>query len=214
MPRVSVIIPAYNAEAFVAEAVESVLAQTYQDFEIIAVDDGSTDGTVSVLKQYPQVKLIEKPHSGIAETRNAGLKAACGELVAWIDADDRWRKDKLAKQVAYLDAHPETGMLYTRYWNFTDLPEESLSPEQRFLLGKEISRSMATTVIRKVLFDRFGLFDTSLVYSEDSEWMLRVLIRCPGAVAKLNEILYERRVHGNNITLTHEDAKEEQMRPL
>ncbi|MBQ1325651.1 MAG: glycosyltransferase family 2 protein [Solobacterium sp.] len=214
MPRVSVIIPAYNAALFIGEAIESILAQSFQDFEIIVVDDGSTDGTAEVVKKFPQVRFIEQPHSGIAVSRNAGILAARGELIAWIDADDRWTKDKLEKQVDWLDQHPETGMLLTRYRNFTDLPEEALSKEQKELLGIEVVRLMVTAVIRKELFDRLGLFDASLAYSEDSEWIRRVDLRCIGAIAKLGEILYERRIHTSNITLTHKDISSHQAKAL
>ena len=214
MPRVSVIIPAYNAASFIGEAIESILAQSFQDFEIIVVDDGSTDGTAEAVKRFPQVRLIEQPHSGISTARNTGILAANGELIAWIDADDRWTKDKLEKQVDWLDKHPETGIVFTRYRNFTELPEESLSEEQKELLDTEVRRSMVTAVIRKELFDRLGLLDTSFVYSEDSEWIRRVDLGYRGAEAKLEEILYERRVHSRNITLTHEDATEEQVKRL
>ena len=214
MPRVSVIIPAYNAASFIGEAIESILAQSFQDFEIIVVDDGSTDGTAEVVKKLPQVRLIEQPHSGIAVSRNAGILAACGELIAWIDADDRWTKDKLEKQVDWLDRHPETGIVFTRYRNFTELPEESLSKEQKELMDTEVRRSMVTAVVRKALFEQLGLFDESLIYSEDSEWKRRVDLRCIGAVAKLEEILYERRIHTSNITLTHKDISSHQAKAL
>ena len=214
MPRVSVVIPAYNAEAFAAQAVESLRAQTWQDFEVIAVDDGSEDATAEVFRRFPEVRLVSVPHGGIARARNAGVSAAGGELIAFVDADDRWLPDKLEKQVAYLDAHPETAILFTRYRNYTDIPAGEMDRRQEELPGNEIDRLLVTAVIRKEAFDRFGLFDTGLVFAEDCEWLFRLRIKCPERIAKLDEVLYERRIHGGNITLTHEDLGHQEMRPI
>src|SRR6266536_344562 len=94
--RVSVIMPVYNGEKFVAEAVGSVLCQTYQNFELIVVDDGSTDTTTTILKRYGRrLTLIQRPHVGVATARNAGIQASRGEFVALIDSDDIWEKPKL-----------------------------------------------------------------------------------------------------------------------
>ncbi|MBR2990821.1 MAG: glycosyltransferase family 2 protein [Solobacterium sp.] len=214
MPGVSVIIPAYNAADYIGEAVESILAQNYQDLEIIVVDDGSEDGTADTLKRFPMVRLVKIPHSGIAAARNTGISLAGGELIAFVDADDRWKKDKLELQLRYLQLHPEKAMVLTRYRNFTDLPEKSLSKEQKELLGREVGRLMVTALIRRELFDSYGLFDPSLVYSEDTEWMIRVDLRRPDAMYKLDDFLYERRIHNRNITLTHDNISLEMMRPL
>ena len=214
MPRVSVVIPAYNAEAFAAQAVESLRAQTWQDFEVIAVDDGSEDATAEVFRRFPEVRLVSVPHGGIARARNAGVSAAGGELIAFVDADDRWLPDKLEKQVSYLDAHPDCLIVFTRYRNFTDIPAGELDRLQTELLGNEIDRLLVTSVIRKEAFDRFGLFDTSLVYAEDTEWLYRLRLKCPERIAKLGEVLYERRIHGGNITLTHEDLGQQEIQPI
>jgi glycosyltransferase involved in cell wall biosynthesis len=114
---VSVIVPAYNAAAFIAETVGSALAQTYRDIEIIVVDDGSTDNTVEIVKslasQDQRVRLLQQQNSGVAAARNYAIEQSRGTLIAPLDADDLWRPDKLAKQVAVMrSSGPEVGMVY------------------------------------------------------------------------------------------------------
>jgi teichuronic acid biosynthesis glycosyltransferase TuaG len=103
MPAVSVIIPAYNAEAFLARAIRSVEAQSFRDFEIVVIDDGSTDGTAEVAQGFSSVRYVLGSHGGEAAARNRGLEEARSELVAFVDADDEWLPEKLARQVAFMD---------------------------------------------------------------------------------------------------------------
>lgn len=120
-PRVSVLIPTYNRADLIGVAVDSVLAQTFQDFEIIVVDDGSTDGTREALAGYgARVQYIRIDHAGPAPARNAGFRAARGEYVCILDSDDLYYPHKLALQVAHLDAHPEHVMVYTDFSAFDD----------------------------------------------------------------------------------------------
>jgi glycosyltransferase involved in cell wall biosynthesis len=102
MPTVSVIIPAYNAEAFLPRAIRSVEAQSFRDFELVVVDDGSTDGTADVARGFGSVRYVRGSHQGEAGARNLGLEEATGELVAFVDADDEWLPEKLARQVAFM----------------------------------------------------------------------------------------------------------------
>jgi glycosyltransferase involved in cell wall biosynthesis len=103
MPTVSVIIPAYNAEAFLARAIGSVEAQSFRDFELVVVDDGSTDGTADIARGFSSVRYVRGTHQGEAGARNLGLEEATGELVAFVDADDEWLPEKLARQVAFME---------------------------------------------------------------------------------------------------------------
>ena len=113
MPRVSVIIPAYNAAATIAGTVDSILAQTFQDFEIICIDDGSTDTTLAIVKQYcPRVRLIEQPNSGPAAGRNNGAGHSSGEYLAFLDADDSWTPQFIERTVAALDSDPSLSLVY------------------------------------------------------------------------------------------------------
>ena len=108
-PRVSVIMPAYNAAAFVRAAVDSILAQTFVDFELIILNDGSTDDTQDIIERYDdnRIRLINKSNSGVAATLNLGLTEAQGEFIWRHDADDISLPEKLARQVTFLDSHPE-----------------------------------------------------------------------------------------------------------
>ena len=112
--KVSVIIPSYNSARYVVVAVESVLAQTYRDFEILVIDDGSTDDTKEVLKKYGQsICYLYKPNGGVSNARNYGIEKARGKYVAFLDADDVWMPEKLNKQVALLESNTDVGLSYT-----------------------------------------------------------------------------------------------------
>ncbi len=115
MHKVSVVIPAYNVAAFIEDAVNSVLRQTFEDFELIIVDDGSTDDTAAICKACsdPRVRLVAQANRGLAGARNTGIRAAKGEFVAFLDADDLWHPTKLAKHVAYLEQNPDIGVSYS-----------------------------------------------------------------------------------------------------
>ena len=108
-PLVSAIMPAYNAEAFLERALESLLAQDYEPFEVVVCDDGSTDGTRQILDRYPAVKVVSQENQGAAAARNTAVAASTGELIAFFDADDEWPANRLTLQAAYLADHPEAG---------------------------------------------------------------------------------------------------------
>lgn len=119
--KASVVIPSYNRGAMVIAAVESVLAQTMNDVEIIVVDDGSTDDTAQLLAPYrDRIVYIRTDNRGIARARNTGMLAARGDYIAWLDNDDLYRPYKLALQCGLLDRHPEVGMVYTEFSGFDD----------------------------------------------------------------------------------------------
>ncbi len=116
MPAVSVVIPAYNRAAFLGEAIESVRRQTFQDWELVVVNDGSTDRIGEVVARYrddPRIRYVSQPHQERSAARNRGIEASSGPYVALLDADDCWMPDKLVKQVAAMAKHPEAGLCYT-----------------------------------------------------------------------------------------------------
>lgn len=185
-PRVSVILPAYNREALVARAIDSVLAQTFQDFELIIVDDASKDGTRAVLERYrdhPKVRLIlSDVNRGGSGARNLGIEAATGELIAFQDSDDVWLPHKLAAQVAALDANPKAGLCYCASL-FSEGPRSYYIPEPVFErlegdMAREILRRNTTStqvlVLRRDVLDRAGPFDESLKRFQDWDLMIRV----------------------------------------
>lgn len=115
MPKVSVVIPAFNALRYLPRTVDSALAQSFGDFEVLIVDDESTDGTADWVRTIAdrRVRLLEQKNQGAAAARNAGIRQARGEYIAFLDADDLWEPAKLERQVACLDARPEVGVVYT-----------------------------------------------------------------------------------------------------
>jgi len=114
-PTVSVVVPVHNVETTVAETLRSLLAQTFRDFEVIVVDDGGTDGSMEIVGMFddPRIRIRRQLNGGLNSARNAGLRLARGRLVAFLDADDLWRPDMLARHVAHFDAHPEVGISYS-----------------------------------------------------------------------------------------------------
>lgn len=200
-PRVSVLIPCYNAAAFLGQALESVLGQTYQDFEIIVVDDGSTDHTASVVGAYPRVRYIYHAHSGIPVTRNLAISHAQGEFITFLDADDLWEASKLEKQVAYMDSHLDCQLVYTIAQNF--FAGEGMTARQKQLLEANMDNYMASCCIRRSVFEKYGGFREDYPCGEDTQWVFRLRAAGVSMAHCIQEPLYLRRIHDSNISLTH-----------
>src|SRR3990172_11149387 len=114
MPKVSVIIPTFNCEEYIEETLSSVLFQTFTDFEVIVVDDGSTDNTIKVIKPYlDKISYIQKDNGGQGSARNLGISLAKGEYLAFLDSDDLWLPDKLSLQVGYMENNPNVSLTFT-----------------------------------------------------------------------------------------------------
>jgi glycosyltransferase involved in cell wall biosynthesis len=183
-PIVSVVIPAYNAGPYIAEAINSVVAQTFTDWELIVVDDGSTDDTAERVAPFlsdPRVSLHRKANGGPSSARNVGITATKADLIAFLDADDYWLPTKLEKQIAVMAKYPDIGVCGTSRRHISengDILASSLGEEfhgkafPRLLYGPIADMSMA--LIRRTVFEKAGLFDESLLLSEDYEFWLRV----------------------------------------
>lgn len=220
-PKVSVVIPSYNCAPYLPETVESVLAQTYTDFELIVVDDGSTDETLEVLKPYEnRIRLHSQANRGASAARNSGVKIATGELVAFLDADDVWLPEKLAMQVKVFEREPDIGVCFTNYLEFGDADEEhgfdegggklyriprraigddayvitSPSLFEEFLLYGANPCWTSTVVVRRKCLDLVGLFDERYVKPsvEDTQLWLRLAKYFP--FGYVDRILAKRRV--------------------
>ncbi|GIX49573.1 MAG: hypothetical protein KatS3mg131_3784 [Candidatus Tectimicrobiota bacterium] len=189
MVAVSVVIPVYNAERFLAETLDSVLCQSYGDFEVVLVDDGSTDASPAIACRYQQrypdkVRLVRKRNGGPASARNLGIAQARGEFVAFLDADDLWLPQKLAKQVACLRAQPaEVGLVYTRAVKFDAegvwlLPRAYQRPAPSGWVYRDILRCnpvpSPSVLVRRACFARVGGFDESLDIIEDQDMWARL----------------------------------------
>jgi glycosyltransferase involved in cell wall biosynthesis len=197
IPRVSVIIPAYNCAEYIAETIESVLNQTYRDYEIIVVDDGSTDATREVVEGYgDRLQYIYQQNQGAAAARNRGIRLAKGELITFLDGDDLFLPNKLATQVAYFDANPSVGMVKTG-WQIIDQHGKFVSNVEPWHYAPKLD--LATLVLYKVSrpsalmlhrdwCERANGFNTNFAIGEDLDLMLRLaLMGC--------EIAWIRQIH-------------------
>lgn len=191
-PFVSVVIPVFNGEAFLREAVESVLAQKYSPLEIIIVDDGSTDGTETVARSLPEpVRYLRQTNAGPAAARNRGIEHAQGSLIAFADADDLWPAAKLELQLPYFN-DPAIEIVIGR------IQQVHLSNAEEF--GEPaFSVNLGSAVIRKTVFERVGLFDETMRYSEDVDWFMRA--REGGvAIVTIDAVTLLYRQHEQNMT--------------
>ena len=199
-PLASCIIPVYNGAAYLAEAVTSVLSQTYPAVEIVIVDDGSTDRTGHVAREFgSQVRYIRQANAGPASARNTGIAEARGELIGFLDADDRWTETKLARQAARLEARPELGYVVGLVQNFWE--EEVVAEAERIRdqpRAKPIPGYVTGTLLaRRQVFERVGGFDARRAHTDAMEWFLRA--RAAGLQEELlQEVLLCRRMHPAN----------------
>ena len=206
--KVSVLIPAYNAARFLPEALESILAQSYTDYEIIVVDDGSTDDTQAVCARYDMIAYQYQCHSGVAAARNAAIRASNGEIIAFLDADDIFLPEKLAKQMEYLDAHPDCSIVFSELRNFLDPSVTDPVPDQLASLNSPVPAALPTAVIRREVFEKVGLFNEDFQRGEDTEWLLRVSAAGIQTDHRIPEELYQRRIHGDNTTIVNSFSKD------
>ena len=197
-PMVSVVIPAYNCERFLAEAIESVLAQSYRPNEVIVVDDGSTDQSANIARSYKEIQYIYQPNQGLAVTRNRGLAIAQGEFIAFLDADDVWLPNKLKVQVEHLTEHPDVGLNVCRIENFLD-PGVSLPPGGGDVPLMKEQINLGTMVVRRDVFSRVGAFDPDYRLADDFDWVARA--KDLGIPVKiLPDVLMRRRIHETNLS--------------
>jgi glycosyltransferase involved in cell wall biosynthesis len=189
-PLVSVIIPVFNGEAFLREAVQSVVAQKYRAVEIIIVDDGSTDGTEAVARSLPEaVRYLHQSNQGPAAARNRGIEHAQGGLIAFADADDLWPEGKLELQLPYLFQDPAIEIVLGR------IQQVGLSQT----VEPAFSVNLGSAIIRKSVFERVGLFDETMRYSEDVDWFMRAR-EAGAAIVTIDAVTLLYRQHEQNMT--------------
>lgn len=208
-PKVSVIIPTYNYARYLPDAIESVLSQTFSDYEIVIVDDGSTDNTVEVLQPYTgKIKYIYKENGGLSSARNVGIQNSIGEYLVFLDSDDMLMPDKLKIQTAILDDNPEVGFVYSdeyimhgedkdnmyRAREGRQLPSGNIFKE--FFLDSFIA--VMTVMVRRSCLDQVGLFDENLPCNEDDDLWLRILGKWPVIFSDYPSAI--RRIHSSNMS--------------
>ncbi|MBD2501189.1 glycosyltransferase family 2 protein [Anabaena azotica] len=202
MPKVSVVIPSYNAMKYLPATVESVLQQTFTDFEVLIINDGSSDNILEWTTQItdPRVRVISQENKGLSGARNTGINNSSGEYIAFIDADDLWLPSKLEKQVKCLDNNPQAGLVYT----WTAWTDETGKPTgvivasdvegyvwEQMVVNDKISNG-SSAMVRRICFDKVGLFDTELTSSEDRDMWIRLAAHYHFAVVKEPLTLYRR----------------------
>jgi glycosyltransferase involved in cell wall biosynthesis len=211
-PLVSCIVPVFNGARYLAEALDSALRQTYGTVEVLAVDDGSTDATPTVLASYgDRVRSVRQANAGPAAARNRGLREIRGEFAAFLDADDLWDAEKVARQMERFAARPELDISVTHVRNFW-IPE--LRDEEARFRDHRIAQSLpgylaSTMLAPRRVFEAIGDFDAALAFGHSTEWFLRA--KQHGAVIEaLSDVLYFRRIHHDNRSRRLNDASRDE----
>lgn len=215
---VSVIIPAYNRALYINQTVNSVLNQSFQDFELIVIDDGSTDGTYERLQEYGgQITLLTHKNlanKGQSVSINLGLREAKSKYIAILDSDDFWEPGKLHIQVDYLEKHPEIGLVYCngygvdsdgkRYYDFySEDPNEQNDPN-RVLLDCYILLPQ-NSLVRKSVYDQVGFFNETYRSAQDHDMLIRIAEVCK--FAYLPDYVFNYRRHENSISAQNQDVR-------
>ena len=189
-PRVSVVIPVFNAGDYLARALDSVARQTYRDFEVVVIDDGSTDRSAEIVRSYgPPVRCISTAPQGLAIARNLGIEAACGEYVGFLDADDHWPADRLSVQLEEIESPPPVDMVFGHELRF---PADGRRPLA--------ARTGATMLVRRAALRRVGPFATEWQLGEFLDWLLRAE-ELGLSMRMLPDVVIHRRVHDRNMTV-------------
>lgn len=206
---VSVVIPVYNGEKFLAETLESVLSQTYPHVECVLVNDGSTDNTAAIAASFgDKIRYFEKANGGVSAARNFGIRRASGDFIAFLDADDLWLPEKIEKQMRLFEKQEDLGLVYCG----CEIADENKNTigyktpvegkdllENTLLLKREIGAMSTTGIVPKKIFDAVGLFDESLSTGADADLVCRIGFRFP--LSFVSETLALYRQHGNQMHL-------------
>jgi glycosyltransferase involved in cell wall biosynthesis len=199
-PLISVIIPVFNGERFIAEAIQSVLKQEYKPLEIIVIDDGSTDGTADLVKIFEgNIRYFYQPNAGISSARNKGLELAKGELISFIDADDVWAKNKLEIQTRLFENNPEAELVIGFLVRSPFIGCEKLWTMNPESMKGIFATQLGSTLIKNEVFQKVGLFDEEMQQAEDLDWLMRVREAGIGVLVH-KDIVQFYTMHDKNVT--------------
>jgi glycosyltransferase involved in cell wall biosynthesis len=203
---VSLVIPVFNGERHLADALDSAVAQSYAPVEIIVVDDGSTDRSLEIAEAHPGVRCLAREHKSAPAARNAGVAASTGTYLAFLDADDMLPADKLERQVDFLRHHPEVDCVFGAQHIFAadnvDFSWMETMPEWMRWAPQWERRGQVqpmSVVMHRAVFDRVGPFDEALLVSDDVDWVLRAT-ELGVRMHVLDDIVLHRRAHDSNIS--------------
>ena len=197
---ISVIIPVYNCELYLAKAIESVFTQACRPIEVIIVDDGSTDGTAKIAVSFvDSVCYVHQPNRGPAAARNRGIEMAHGNIICFLDADDKWSENKLKIQISHIDKNPSIEVVLGRrqYIRLSEIEEGKHKFEEYG--SPQIALNLGCSLIRKCVFEKVGFFDETLFQCDDWDWFMR----CREAGINImthNEVTLFQRIHRHNMT--------------
>ena len=212
MPKVTVVIPIYNGSRYLRESIDSALAQAFHDFEIVCVDDGSTDDSAVLLQEYGQrIRVVRQENSGQSAARNAGVKLARGEYIAFLDQDDVWYPSKVQSQEAVLDAEPDVVLVHCNFDRIDErgqmLQRGAGMIERTSALGSSMGQLIgealifpSAMMIRKVCYERIGGFHHALQGFEDFDLIAR--LKEQGRFVMVEERGMAYRMHGSGFTRT------------
>lgn len=199
-PAVSVVIAVKDAARYLSECLDSVVAQTFEDYEILVVDGESTDATADIARSFPKVRFFQQDGTGFADGWNSGIRRAAGRHIAFIDSDDRWTPDKLAAQVAMLEANPAMEAAIGKVRFFMEPGEVPPRGFRDRVLGKDhVAQMPGVLMARRSLFDRIGLWGDDWRIASDIDWFLK--LKDSGVqVGVVPEVLLHKRVHSRNLS--------------
>lgn len=213
--QISIVIPVYNGERYLGQAIESVLAQSHRPIEIIVIDDGSTDGSAKLIRQFgPPVQYHYQPNAGLDAARNAGVILAQGEFLAFLDADDLWMPNKLDLQLRAFAADTSLEISFGHVMQFHS-PELGEEARRRILLpnAPQIGLSPGTMLLRLATFQRIGLFQGEQQLGQFIDWYARAQEQ-KLKMQVLPDILMHRRLHGANMGIEKRNDRSDYARIL
>ncbi|CAN1211618.1 Glycosyl transferase family 2 [Tumidithrix helvetica PCC 7403] len=200
-PKISIIIPAYNAASTIAVSIQSVENQTFHDWELFLINDGSTDNTLECLQPFAEkdsrIQIISRKNQGVSATRNLGIHQAKGEFIAFLDADDVWLPDKLAAHLQHMQANLDLAVSFSRvaFMNQDGKLTGQISTSQLFdlklanLLYENPTTTTSNLFVRRKVFEQAGLFATDMSFAEDLEWLCRAIWLTKGKIEGIDRVL-------------------------
>ena len=188
-PRISIIMPSYNSGQYIGQAIQSVIDQTFTDWELIVVDDGSTDEAVEMVRRYlgdPRIQLHQQENQGASAARNKAMQISRGSFIAFLDSDDLWAPDKLSRQLEVFEQYPDIGVCATGIHTIDSKGVCHNRGHTRFFHGialprllYDLSIPMSSSVVRKAVFEKVGVFDLQLPCAMDYDFWLRASVDFP-----------------------------------
>lgn len=214
-PLISTIIPCHNGDRYLAAAIGSVMNETYRPVEVIVVDDGSTDRSGDVARGFGDaIRYHRQPHSGSGAARNCGIELAGGDFLAFLDADDLWVEDKLARQMAALTADPSLGIVcgHAELFVSPELPDE-VKARVRVDQRRMPAQLPGALLVRRAVFERVGAYSSQFTTATEMDWFMRATEQGVKTLM-LPAVVLKRRIHATNHGILRRDARQDYVRVL